>query len=124
MPSLSTVEGNTSNEIDIRFVIKECLCGELADVKITNSNKNKNRGRIYYICKRSRCGTLLGWCKIASIQQAPNSIATLEECSTSLESVHEVNMNREVNMGLEVPWTWKKLLLRKALYNHILYKFH
>jgi len=108
MPSSSTVEGNKSIEIDIRFVIKECLCGELADVKITHSNKNKNRGRMYYTCKRRKCGTFLGWCKIASIQQSLNNIATLDECSTSLE----VNMKREVNMGLEVvPWKWKILMV-------------
>ena len=89
------MEGNASIDIDIRFVIKECLCGELADVKITHSNKNKNRGRMYYTCKRRKCGTLLGWCKIASIQQSLNNIATLDECSTSFDT----HMKREV-----VPW--------------------
>ena len=98
MPSSLTVEGNTSIEIDIRFVIKDCLCGELADVKITHSNKNRNRGRMYYTCKMRKCGTFLGWCKIASIQQSLNNIAIVDECSTSLE----VNMKREDKWGLKL----------------------
>ncbi|ONK64340.1 uncharacterized protein A4U43_C07F24680 [Asparagus officinalis] len=78
MASLSTVEGNSCVEVDIRFILKQCDCGELADVKITKSNKNNNRGRIYYSCKRQKCGSFLGWCKISSIEQKPFVIAPPE----------------------------------------------
>ncbi|KAM7524540.1 hypothetical protein LguiA_014442 [Lonicera macranthoides] len=60
MTSSSTAEGNSNMEVDIRFMLKQCECGELAEVKITKSNKNNNRGRIYYSCKQRRCGTFLG----------------------------------------------------------------
>ena len=107
MSSSSIVDGNTSIDMDIRFVLKKCLCGEFTDVKITHSNKNKNRGRIYYTCKSKRCGSFLGWCKIDSIEQAPNTIATVEECNTSENSViREVHSNHD-----GVPWTWKTLTI-------------
>lgn len=100
MSSSSNVDGNTSIDTDIGFVLKECLYKEFVDVKITHSNKNKNLGRIYYTCKSQMCCSFLGWCKIASIQQSPNTIATQEECITSLESVvREADTKREV-----VPW--------------------
>ncbi|ONK57678.1 uncharacterized protein A4U43_C09F2950 [Asparagus officinalis] len=78
MASSSTVEGNSCVEVDIRFILKQCDCGELADMKITKSNKNNNRGRIYYSCKRQKCGSFLGWCKISSIEQIPFVIAPPE----------------------------------------------
>ncbi|ONK75519.1 uncharacterized protein A4U43_C03F17740 [Asparagus officinalis] len=43
MASSSTVESNSCVEVDIRFILKQCECGEIADVKITKSNKNNNR---------------------------------------------------------------------------------
>ncbi|KAM7513052.1 hypothetical protein LguiB_011927 [Lonicera macranthoides] len=78
----TTAGGDSSMEVDIRFMLKQCECGELADVKITKSNKNNNCGKIYCSCKRQMCGTFLGWCKISSIKQASNIIAPPEECST------------------------------------------
>ncbi|KAM7461048.1 hypothetical protein LguiA_029169 [Lonicera macranthoides] len=65
--------------MDIRFILKQCECGELADVKIMNSNKDDNRGRIYYSCTRQKCGSFLGWCKISSIEKVSNIIAPPEE---------------------------------------------
>ncbi|KAM7504734.1 hypothetical protein LguiB_003638 [Lonicera macranthoides] len=81
--SKNPVEGNSSMDVDIRFMLKQCECGEIADVKITKSNKNNNRGRIYYSCKRQRCGSFLGWCKVSSFGEATNVIVPQEECSTS-----------------------------------------
>ncbi|KAM7471460.1 hypothetical protein LguiA_009643 [Lonicera macranthoides] len=81
--SKNPVEGNSSMDVDIRFMLKQCKCGEIADVKITKSNKNNNRGRIYYSCKRQRCGNFLGWCKVSSFGEAANVIVPQEECSTS-----------------------------------------
>lgn len=52
MVSSSTVDVNSTIEVDVRFMLKQCDFGELADVKITKSNKNNNCGRIYYLCKR------------------------------------------------------------------------
>ncbi|ONK62539.1 uncharacterized protein A4U43_C07F5130 [Asparagus officinalis] len=46
MASSSTVESNSCVEVDIRFILKQCECGEIADVKITKSNKNNNRDEI------------------------------------------------------------------------------
>ncbi|KAM7480481.1 hypothetical protein LguiA_028694 [Lonicera macranthoides] len=77
--SSSTVEGNSINEVDVRFVLKQCECGEVVDVKITKLNKNNNRGRMYYSCKRQRCGTFLGWCKISLIQVVLSTVGTLEK---------------------------------------------
>ncbi|KAM7502229.1 hypothetical protein LguiB_001133 [Lonicera macranthoides] len=48
------MEVNSTIEVDVRFILKQCDCGELTNVKITKSNKNNNRGRIYYLCKRQR----------------------------------------------------------------------
>lgn len=104
MASSSIVDDNSTVDVDVRFLLKQCECGEIADVKITKSNKNNNRGRIYYSCKRQICGTFLGWCKISSIQRPSNNIAVLEECSTSRASVvGEVHYKREI-----MPW---KLLI-------------
>ncbi|KAM7474521.1 hypothetical protein LguiB_021764 [Lonicera macranthoides] len=40
MASSSTVEGIRSIEMDIRFMVKKCLCGVDGDVKTTYSNKS------------------------------------------------------------------------------------
>lgn len=60
MVSSSTVEGNSSIEVYIIFILKQCECGEVADVKITKSNKNNNHGRIY---TTSAKGKYSHWCK-------------------------------------------------------------
>ncbi|KAM7468180.1 hypothetical protein LguiB_015742 [Lonicera macranthoides] len=104
--SSSTVEGNSSNEVDVRFVLKQCECGEVTDVKIAKSNKNNNRGRMYYSCKRQRCGTFLGWCNVSSIQVVSSTVGTLEECSTSRASiVGEPNTNNDLKVR------WKFLIV-------------
>ncbi|KAM7522303.1 hypothetical protein LguiA_012205 [Lonicera macranthoides] len=93
----STAKGNSSMEVDIRFMLKQCECGALVNVKITKLNKNNNCGRIYYSCKRQRCRTFLGWCKIDSFGQTTNIISTLEECNTLRNLVvGEVNTKWEM----------------------------
>ena len=93
----SSMEVNSAIEVNVRFMLTQCDCGELADVKITKSNKNNNSGRIYYSCKRQRCNTFLGWCKISSIQQALNTIAVAEAFCTSYDFVvGEVKSNHQM----------------------------
>lgn len=100
MASSSTVEGNSNTVMDIRFMLRQCKYRELADVKIMKSNKNNNRGRIYYMCKRQRCGSFLGWYKVSLMQYASNTICPqFEQSSISRDSVVG-----EVNAKREVPW--------------------
>ncbi|KAM7529098.1 hypothetical protein LguiB_032508 [Lonicera macranthoides] len=57
-------------------------------------------------CKRQRCGTFLGWCKISSIQVESSTVGTLEECSTSCASiVGELNTNHDLKVR------WKFLIV-------------
>ena len=104
----SNVEGNSSIEVDVRFMLTQCECGELADVKITKSNKNNNRGRMYYTCKRQRCGSFLGWCKIASIHgYTSNTNATVEQFRLASRD----GVGGEVNAKLEfMPWKFLFIL--------------
>ena len=45
----------------VRFENITCSCGRKARVKIAETMNNK--GRLYYLCERSVCGTFLGWAK-------------------------------------------------------------
>ena len=61
MASSTTADSFDESEYTLIVQNKICQCGDIADVRLTKSNENNNRGKLYFVCANGRCG-FRGWC--------------------------------------------------------------
>ncbi|CAL5337773.1 unnamed protein product [Camellia sinensis] len=54
---------SSSNESNIlKYRNKTCFCGQKAAIKVTQSERNNNKGKLYYACTKRKC-KFWDWCK-------------------------------------------------------------
>ncbi|CAL5391742.1 unnamed protein product [Camellia sinensis] len=59
----------------LKYRRKTCLCGQKASIKVTQSERNKNKGKLYYACAEGKC-KFWDWCK--SVNSIDESIDTVQ----------------------------------------------
>ncbi|CAL5354815.1 unnamed protein product [Camellia sinensis] len=50
---IDMASSNDGNNI-LKYRSKTCLCGEKAAIKVTQSERNKNKGKLYYACAEKK----------------------------------------------------------------------
>ncbi|KAL7220572.1 hypothetical protein ACSBR2_013452 [Camellia fascicularis] len=96
MKRYSDIASSSNGSNILKYRNKTCFCGQKAAIKVTQSERNNNKGKLYYACAKRKC-KFWDWCKpvnstnesIDTVQR-PLSQGNFKDVHTRLQ-VHEDN---------------------------------
>ncbi|CAL5337771.1 hypothetical protein CsSME_00021061 [Camellia sinensis var. sinensis] len=62
MKRYSDMASSSNGSNILKYRNKTCLCGQKAAIEVTQSERNKNKGKLYYACAERKC-KFWDWCK-------------------------------------------------------------
>ncbi|CAL5344692.1 unnamed protein product [Camellia sinensis] len=82
----------------LKYRSKTCLCGQKVTIKVTQSERNKNKGKLYCACAERKCN-FWDWCK--PVNSTDESIDTVQRplAQGNFKDVHTRVQVLEDNQG-------------------------